>query len=125
MITADAAQHFAEEWIAAWNAHDLPRILSHYADDFSMTSPFIPDLVGEASGTLHGKDAVGAYWGKALSRMPDLRFELLGVFRSMGSVVIHYRNQSGRLAAEVCELNAAGLVQRSVAHYSVWKNDNR
>ena len=26
------AEHFANDWIAAWNAHDLDRVLSHYAD---------------------------------------------------------------------------------------------
>jgi hypothetical protein len=39
MISRDFAERFAEEWIAAWNAHDLPRILSHYEDDFEMPSP--------------------------------------------------------------------------------------
>src|ERR1700723_3107179 len=38
MMTSELALRFAE-WIAAWNAHDLPRILSHYADDFEMSSP--------------------------------------------------------------------------------------
>jgi ketosteroid isomerase-like protein len=32
-VTREFADPFAEEWIAAWNAHDLPRILSHYEDD--------------------------------------------------------------------------------------------
>ena len=30
------ANEFAAEWIEAWNAHDLDRILSHYTDDFEM-----------------------------------------------------------------------------------------
>ncbi|HEX5049396.1 MAG TPA: nuclear transport factor 2 family protein, partial [Gammaproteobacteria bacterium] len=41
MITQDFAQTFAHEWIDAWNSHDLDRILSHYADDFVMSSPRI------------------------------------------------------------------------------------
>lgn len=41
MLIKDFADHFAIEWIASWNAHDLPRILSHYADDFEMSSPYI------------------------------------------------------------------------------------
>ena len=28
------ARTFAEEWVAAWNAHDLERILAHYSDEF-------------------------------------------------------------------------------------------
>jgi ketosteroid isomerase-like protein len=30
MITKEFAQHFAEDWVASWNAHDLDRVLSHY-----------------------------------------------------------------------------------------------
>ena len=32
-MTREEALGFAREWVAAWNAHDLGRILSHYADD--------------------------------------------------------------------------------------------
>ena len=43
------AERFAKEWVAAWNSHDLERILSHYEDDFEMLSPIITALVGEPS----------------------------------------------------------------------------
>lgn len=117
VITTEQAQRFAEDWIAAWNAHDLPRILTHYTADFAMTSPFIVQIADEPSGTLKGREAVGAYWSKALARMPDLRFELLGVFRSIDSVVIHYRNQAGRLGAESFSFDHEGLVHAAIAHY--------
>ena len=35
-LTHEFARRFAEEWIAAWNAHDLERILAHYTDDFDV-----------------------------------------------------------------------------------------
>jgi hypothetical protein len=35
------AQHFATEWMAAWNSHDLDRVLSHYSNYFEMSSPYI------------------------------------------------------------------------------------
>jgi len=75
-----AAELFAEEWIAGWNAHDLPRILAHYEDDFEMASPRIVEVAGEPSGILRGKASVAAYWEKALRLIPDLRFDKLGVF---------------------------------------------
>ena len=58
------AERFAKEWVAAWNSHDLERILAHYDDDFEMSSPIITALVGEPSGRLRGKTAVGAYWAR-------------------------------------------------------------
>ena len=43
----EQALKFAEAWIAAWNAHDLEQILSHYDDEFEMSSPAITRLTGE------------------------------------------------------------------------------
>jgi ketosteroid isomerase-like protein len=74
MIDKNFAEHFARDWIDSWNSHELDRILSHYSDQFEMSSPVIIQVVGEPSGTLKGKDAVGAYWAKALSLISDLRF---------------------------------------------------
>ena len=39
------ATDFASERIAAWNAHDLERILKHYASDVQFTSPFVSRLL--------------------------------------------------------------------------------
>ena len=66
-MTREEALRFAEGWAAAWNARDLDCILAHYSDDFEMTTPFIVTLVGEPTGTLQGKDQVGAYWRRAVS----------------------------------------------------------
>lgn len=109
---------FAHEWIAAWNAHDLPRVLSHYADDFVMSSPFIVRLENEPSGTLHGKAAIAAYWSRALARMPDLRFEHIATCAGAGSVAIHYRGPGGRLSIEVFFFDDSGKVVRAAAHYA-------
>jgi hypothetical protein len=75
-IDREFALRFAEEWIASWYAHDLGRILSHYTDDFEMSSPLIVQRMDEPSGTLKGKTAVRNYWTRALTRLPDLHFEL-------------------------------------------------
>jgi hypothetical protein len=117
MISRETAEHFADEWIAAWNAHDLARVLSHYDDDFEMASPRIVDIAGEPSGVLRGKANVGRYWETALRAIPDLRFDKLAVFVGARSIAIHYRNQAGRLAVEVFELGAGGKVVRAAAHY--------
>ena len=55
MRTKDWAQKFAQEWVEAWNAHDIERVLSHYTDDFEMNSPFIVEFADEPSGILNGK----------------------------------------------------------------------
>lgn len=117
MIDQEFASHFASDWIAAWNAHDLPRILAHYSDDFEMSSPYIVQLLGEPSGKLKGKAAVGAYWQRALERTPTLHFELMEMLVGVDSLVLYYKGARG-MAAEVFFFNAAGLVSKAGAHYA-------
>ena len=117
MISRKFAEGFATEWIAAWNSHDLERILSHYSDTFEFSSPFIAAVAGEPSGILKGHAAVRAYWSKALARRPYLHFRLVTVFSGVASVVIHYQRHDGSCAAEHFEFEAGGKVIRSSAHY--------
>jgi ketosteroid isomerase-like protein len=117
-MNSEQAKALAQSWLAAWNAHDLPRILAHYSDDFEMTSPYIVQLTGEASGTLRGKAAVGAYWQKALERFPELQFEPEQVLFSPGSVTLIYQSNRSGLAAEVFFVDAEGKIFKAVAHYT-------
>ncbi len=112
------ADEFAAEWIAVWNAHDLDAILAHYADDVEFTSPFVRTIAGEASGTLRGRAALRAYWSRALTGAPDLRFELIRVLPGVSSVTLYYRSSRKLLAAEVMELDNDGRVRRGLAHYT-------
>lgn len=121
MIDKRFAQPFAEEWIDAWNAHDLPRILSHYADDVEMSSPVVVQITGETSGALKGKALVGEYWRRALERAPDLYFRLRTVLVGVNSITLYYAGVRG-LSAEVFFFNADRQVVKAVAHYVVSVN---
>ena len=52
-----AARAFARDWVAAWNSHDLDRILSHYAEDVEFRSPFVVALTGVTVLTLLRREA--------------------------------------------------------------------
>ena len=95
------AAKFAQEWIDAWNSHDLSRILAHYRDDFEITTPMIKMALGGDTGTLKGKVAIGAYWQAALEKMPDLHFELLDVTEGVDSIAVYYKSVLDKLAVEV------------------------
>jgi SnoaL-like domain len=116
-ISKEQAESFAVEWIAAWNARALPRVLAHYTEDFEMNSPFIVEIAGEPSGCLRGREKVRAYWQAALKKHTKLHFELLGVFVGVSSIVLHYRANFGRLGAEILFLNEQGLIYKAAAHY--------
>lgn len=117
MITQEFARQFAREWIDAWNAHDLDRILAHYSDEFEMSSPMIARIAGEPCGCLRGKASVREYWSKALHLIPDLQFELIAVFAGVRTIAIHYRGAKGVLALEVFQLSPDSLVEKAFAHY--------
>lgn len=113
------AESFAADWIASWNAHDLDRILSHYADDFEMSSPMISQIANEPSGTLRGKTAVRAYWAHALQLIPDLHFELVSTLIGVDSITLYYKSANNRLAAEVLHFGPYQKVIRAFAHYTL------
>lgn len=117
MIDKAFADHFAADWIASWNAHDLDRILAHYSSDFEMASPVIPKVTGESSGVLKGKAAIGAYWAKALQRAPHLHFELITTLVGVNSITLYYNGVRG-LSAEVFHFDTQGKVTRAYAHYA-------
>lgn len=118
MITTEQARQLANDWIAAWNAHDLDRILALYTDDFEMASPYIVQIARRADGRLRGKAAVGDYWRKALEKYPDLHFDLIDVLVGADSVVLYYRSLGGRMAAEIFVLDSAGCIASAAAHYA-------
>jgi hypothetical protein len=95
----------------------LELILSHYADDFVMSSPLIAAIVNEPSGTLRGKEAIGAYWQQALALTPVLHFELVSTLVGADSVTIYYKGVRG-MAAEVFFFDAQGQVIKACAHYA-------
>lgn len=118
MITNEFALRFSQERVTAWNSHDLQRVLSHYSDDFEMSSPLIVKIAGEPSGTLKGKAAISAYWQKALALAPALRFSLKTVLSGANSITRYYEGGRG-LSAEVFIFNEQRQVVEAFAHYEI------
>jgi ketosteroid isomerase-like protein len=118
-LEASRAADFARAWVAAWNAHDIERILSHYTDDVEMTSRYVGAAYGEG-GTARGKAAVRDYWTNGLARVPDMRLELIDVFAGVDSIAIYYKTTlTGATALDVLELAPDGRARRGHAHYTV------
>ena len=118
-ITELQARTFAESWYSAWNAHDLDRIMSHYAADIQHSSPFIKRYDGTDDTSIHGIAGVRGYFDRALKRNPTLRFDPLYLTIGLESVILVYKRMTGDLAAEMFIFNAAGKVSRSISHYDL------
>jgi ketosteroid isomerase-like protein len=114
-MTVPEPNAFAEHWLAAWNEHDLEALLAHFADDVVFTSPVAAQLLG-SDGVVRGKKALRDYWTEGLRRIPDLRFEVVGVYTGVDVLVINYRNQKGGLVNEVLRFTN-GLVSEGHGTY--------
>jgi hypothetical protein len=116
-VNQSEAEAFAQRWIAAWNSHELEPILSRYAEDIEVTSPFVMAVMHGVEATLRGKPAVREYWSRALARYPDLHFVLRAAYPGVNSVVIEYLSVQHLAAAECMFFDNQGMVARVIAHY--------
>lgn len=110
-MTLPDPKTFAESWLAAWNAHDLDVVLSHFDDDVVFTSPVAAQLLDGSDGVLRGKAELRDYWTRGLNLIPDLRFEVVGVYAGVSTVVVNYRNQKGGLVCEVLHFRDGLVVE--------------
>ena len=118
ILTEAQAAAVARDWIEAWNSNDLERVLSHYTDDFEMSSPLIVERGLDPTGVLRGKAAVGAYWGAALAgAQPRIQFELIHAYAGVNTLVIHYRSIGRKLVTEILTFDPQRRVIRGAACY--------
>ncbi|WP_460961728.1 nuclear transport factor 2 family protein [Spirosoma litoris] len=98
-LVKEQALRFADEWIGAFNAHDLVAILAHYADELEFYSPFVPLLKFNETGCITNKGDLEHYFGIGLGTYLDLHFSLHRVFVGINSLVIEYTSVNGQLAS--------------------------
>jgi len=118
-LQASFAREFAQDWVGAWNSHDLERILDHYDDDAVLTSPVALRLLN-GDGTVRGEAALREYFLRGLQMFPDLHFELIDVLWGIETIVVYYLNKvRGSKTAEVMLLNPGGKIYRVWANYNL------
>jgi ketosteroid isomerase-like protein len=100
-MNATAVPKFVSDWVAAWNSHDVERLLEPLSDDVVFTSPVASQLLSGSDGIIRGKQALRDYWTEGLRRIPDLHFEVINAYVGVDILVINYRNQRGGLVCEV------------------------
>jgi ketosteroid isomerase-like protein len=114
-VNVDAVA-FSEQWLAAWNAHDVESVLKHFHEDVIFTSPVAAEIVPETAGIVRGKSALRRYWTQALRRIPDLRFVVEGVYQGTDTVVIAYRNQDNMRVSEVLRFTGDVVIEGHAAY---------
>lgn len=117
MISEDEAQRIAEEWISAWNRHDLDAIVDHYADDVVSISPLAVHRLGISDGRIEGKDQLRSYFAGGLVATGNLNFELQRVLIGVEGMAVYYVRENGKSVVDVMTLNDEGKVTTARVFY--------
>ena len=107
----------AEDWIAAWNAHDLDRIMKHYANDVEFEANTVVARWPKPDGKLRGSTELREHFRFGLSLAPHIHFTLEQVFSAPSGYAVLYRRDNGNQVLDVVELNADDKAQKVKAFY--------
>lgn len=118
MLTKKDANEFANQWVKAWNSHELDEIMLHYSNDIVLVSPVAAKILNDPSGVVKGKETLRAYFKRGLEAYPNLKFELIDVMWGVSSIVLYYVNQKGTKTGEFMEIDTDLKVTRVVANYN-------
>lgn len=114
------SEAIGREWIEAFNARDLTRLLALYAEDCTHTSPKLRAQKPETQGKVAGKAALRAWWADAFARLPALRYELKTLTANAERVFLEYdrvlAGEPTMLVAEAFEVRDGLIVASRVFH---------
>jgi ketosteroid isomerase-like protein len=102
---------FSEQWVRAWNAHDVELVLEHFHNDVLFTSPVAAKLLPGTAGVVRGKPALRHYRTQALQRIRNLRFVVEDVYQGIDTIAIVYRNQEDALVCEVLRFSGDVVIE--------------
>ena len=119
IMTKEFAAAFAKDWVDAWNAHDIEKILSHYSEDFTIETPMAIKLYPESHGIVVGKSEVRKYWTIGLEKSPNLKFELLDLLVGVNSIGLYlFNTSSNKKSVELMSFDSENKVNKAIVTYS-------
>ncbi|MFP9115756.1 nuclear transport factor 2 family protein [Flavobacterium sp. RHBU_3] len=117
MLTTEKIAH---EWINAFNAQDLDKLVGLYAEDAWHFSPKLKVRQPETNGLVKGRPALREWWKGSYDRIPTLFYKLLTVTANNDRVFIEYiREAEGEEpmpVAEVFDVKDGEIVFSRVYH---------
>jgi ketosteroid isomerase-like protein len=116
-LTEARARELADEWVAAWNEHDLDAIMSLYSPAVVFQTPTIIDSMGIADGRVEGLEDLREHFARGLRRLPDLRFDLEKVYTGVCAIAMTYRWADGTPVCELHEYDDQERIARVQALY--------
>lgn len=110
----------ARHWFAAFNAHDLEKLLALYADDAQHYSPKLKLRQPETKGLITGKDALRSWWRDSFERLPSLRYQPTRFIADDERIFMEYTRyvdgEDSMTVGEVLEIKDGLIVASRVYH---------
>jgi hypothetical protein len=117
-LNRDDATAAAEDWIAAWNAHDLDAILEHYAENVVFRADTVVARWNREDGTLRNKAELREHFRLGLERASNLHFTLREVLTCPDGYAVVYVRENGNVVIDAVELDDDGNAARVHAYYA-------
>jgi len=110
----------AQHWFAAFNKHDLEKLLALYDDEAQHYSPKLKVRQPATNGYISGKEALRAWWQEAFDRLPTLQYDVISITANEERVFMEYiRRVDGEAdmqVGEVLEIQDGLIVASRVYH---------
>ena len=116
-MTLEEAEKHAQGWVDAWNARDLEKILSYYAEDVVFEAETVRKRWRKADGKLCGRSELKNHFALGLELAPALKFRLEQVFFAPSGYAVLYERENGNRVIDCVTLNDEGRATRVTAYY--------
>ncbi|MDI1355270.1 MAG: nuclear transport factor 2 family protein [bacterium] len=113
-------KEIARLWFAAFNAHNLEKLLALYDEEAQHYSPKLKLRQPETKGLIKGKEALRGWWKDSFERLPTLQYEVQHVIADNEQVFMEYiRHVNGEAdlrVGEVLQIENGRIVFSRVYH---------
>jgi hypothetical protein len=104
-MISEQNRNIAHQWFAAFNAHNLEKLLALYDENAQHYSPKLKVRQPETNGLIKGKAALRSWWQDSFERLPTLRYDVQKLTADDEQVFMEYiRNVAGEETLSVGEV---------------------
>lgn len=87
-------KQIALQWFAAFNSHDIEKLLDLYNDDAAHYSPKLKVHQPQTNGLINGKNALRNWWTDAFKRLPNLNYNVIKLTADDDQIFMEYIRQT-------------------------------